>query len=274
LHLFDPATTKWKNYTENDGLSSNTVHVIKQSPQGKVVVGTDWGASVFDSNEWRSDLALAFSTPAGTLVRAVGFDQDGNHWYGAAKAKWFAAFGVYVYSAEGKYLRNYTGREWEGVGHYDNRDIQAIERDNIGRMWVGLRPGLVAGEGGLTVLNPTLGPQRMGPIKGDAESWWRSFFGQRAPLLTRESTSGGLPGNDIRDIALDHLGNLWIATNGGLVEPSLGPGAVPAKWTRHNAKKKDSVLCDDIRSVAFDDATTTIWIGTSCGLTRLMLNVH
>lgn len=71
---------------------------------------------------------------------------------------------------------------------------------------------------------------------------------------------GGL-GQEIRDLALDAQGRLWVATHIGLGMWSAG------RWTTFNAGYSP-LPHDDVRAVAVAPDGQTIWIGTADGLAR------
>jgi ligand-binding sensor domain-containing protein len=66
----------------------------------------------------------------------------------------------------------------------------------------------------------------------------------------------GLPGNDVRDLALDPAGNLWVATERG-----LGKRAANGEWTMYNRQTTGGRLTsDDVTTVAVAGGGV-IWVG-------------
>ena len=72
---------------------------------------------------------------------------------------------------------------------------------------------------------------------------------------------GGL-GKEIRDLALDSQGRLWVATHIGL---GVWDGE---QWTTYNAATS-SLPHDDVRAGAVAPDGRTVWIGTAGGIARV-----
>ncbi len=74
----------------------------------------------------------------------------------------------------------------------------------------------------------------------------------------------GLPSDDINDIAQDLWGNLWIATQDGLVEYD----GLTFRTRHHEADDPDSIANNEIQTL-FVDSANRVWAGTRDGLSML-----
>ncbi len=120
--------------------------------------------------------------------------------------------------------------------------VREIAVDSGGRVWV-------ATNNGLNVISGTYSRASREFQIDD----WRVY-----------TTEDGLPSSEIKAIAEDPDGNMWVGTEGGLAQIAPHGGVAFAFTTRN------SCLVDNrINSLLFDDANGELWIGTLDGLSRL-----
>ena len=72
--------------------------------------------------------------------------------------------------------------------------------------------------------------------------------------------------NFITDIFEDHLGNLWIATNGGGLN-KFDKNRSAFYSYKKNINNSSSIISNDVSSI-FQDNTGVMWVGTSVGLSK------
>ena len=117
-------------------------------------------------------------------------------------------------------------------------NVLAVMQDSDGMMWFGTENGL------------------------------NRYDGYEFSYFKRERGNSSALGNDfIFDIAEDHLGNLWLATNGGgLAKLNRRTGQV--KNFRNDPENDNSIASNVVRRLLIDDSGI-IWIGTrGAGLDR------
>ena len=158
-------------------------------------------------------------------VTSIAIDAQGNKWFGTsigAVAKFDdTKWAVYDYSNSSLPF---------------NCDINSIEIDNEGNKWFGTYDRSVwGGDGGL--------------VKFDNSNW----------TIYNKSNSG-LPNNTVTGIAIDKLGNKWIATHKGVAKFD------ETNWTVYNSV--NSELLDDYVSEIEIDALGNKWLLTGYAVVK------
>lgn len=188
-------------------------------------------------------------------------------------------------AAGGGFLIRYnyaTGQQTKFSGSkLPHGNVLSISRDATGAMWVGTsHGGLVKIDAGAatTISNNvtaaddvhalTENPSKFtgGVWAGSALSGARLFPATAEesfqPTVVINSTSG-LGSNDVRSLAADDDGRLWVGTkNAGLYRATWDGTAVS------NVSKVAAVDVDDIRTVAIDHEGDA-WVGTNAGVYRI-----
>lgn len=82
-HIGNETKENWTTWTTAEGLSGNRVNAIAEDNSGRIWVGTDGGASMFDGETWKS-LTVGDGL-AGANVLSVGIDTNGSVWFGTDK---------------------------------------------------------------------------------------------------------------------------------------------------------------------------------------------
>lgn len=88
-------------------------------------------------------------------------------------------------------------------------------------------------------------------------TFFESIYKYNGKSLLNLHNNEGLMGNNIRGIAEDRLGNIWFATNDGLLRYDGSEFTV--------LKRKDGLICDEVSSIIIDKSGL-IWVGTEDGL--------
>jgi diguanylate cyclase (GGDEF)-like protein len=164
-------------------------------------------------------------------VRTIVQDAQGFVWFGTED-------GLDRY--DGYELRHFSHRR-SVPGTLPNNWISALARDASGRLWVG------SDGGGLVWLD-------------DSTGMFRSEDPQNhQPLFD--------PMGKVRALHVDHSGRLWIATrNAGM--RGIDMLRHTSTVYRHDAAKDESLSDDSVYAMA-EDASGSLWVGTSSGLDRL-----
>jgi ligand-binding sensor domain-containing protein len=75
--------TRWRTFTQADGLGGNYIHALGVDRDGMLWAGTDGGASWYHNGRWRT-----YTTRDGLLdnnVFSLAFDEQGVRWFGTWK---------------------------------------------------------------------------------------------------------------------------------------------------------------------------------------------
>jgi ligand-binding sensor domain-containing protein/signal transduction histidine kinase len=292
---------KLKTYSESDGLVSDVVSHLCEDRDGNLWIATGKGLNRLRRNGVMDSFAIPNGLPDDS-VRGICQDKGGRIWIGSNNGllwfNWFWGTDFYAYNTKyglsdsfvSAICEDHDGNLWVGTysglnrfrdgrfyNQFDNEGlpfdkVTALFVDRESDLWVGSQEGLI----------------RLTP---------KHFF-----TYTRRE---GLTHNNIMSVLQDHTGNVWVATwggglnvlpagnnsgfisaNGSTNEFSQGlmlslceghDGSVWAgadfdggleRWkdgkiTRYTAQ--DGLINAGLR-VMHEDATGSLWIGTSRGL--------
>ena len=234
------------------GLSHGTVLSLCVDREGDLWVGTDGGGL----NRVRHKYFRVQEGSQGMTIQSVSSDADGGLWY--------ANFGGKLNHWKPGFLKQYGVAE--GLLDPNVRTVLS-EGSNV---WVGTTFGGLFSLNGDTFrqalgqpggVNPSISAlyrDRSGKIWAGTQAGLANWDGQAWKIFT---TRDGLSENDVRAIAEDANGNLFIGTaGGGLTRLQNGHFAQvrPAKGLSSN---------QGILALYIDD-TGVLWAGTSGGLAR------
>ncbi len=225
---------------------------IYQDPQGSLWIGTRDGLLRFNRGAFD-----ALTTPEARaklgLVLSMFADREGNLWLGT-EANGLAR------------LRSVAVRMLTAEEGLSETSTRCVFRDHRGDVWIGAYLGFTRlSQGKLTAFTQTsgapiptvtsIGEDRQGKI-------WIATGGKLGVLENEKLTP--VPGwtnvFDIKVIACDHHGDMWIGTDGeGLFR--FSDGNITAFRTR------DGLANNQIRAVLSDRAGA-LWVGTTAGLSR------
>lgn len=203
-----------------------------QDDRGYVWMGTSDGLNRFDGYDFIVFRSVKGDSTALTssTITALYQDTEGILWVGTT-------FGLNRFNPET--FENESYYHWfEDDQSISSNSITCIGQDAEGNIWVGTDNGL-------------------------------NRLGQNGKFIRYELTEGdasSLPGKEVRDILLDDLGALWIATEGGLATyNSLSDSfrRFRYKFDNNNSLSSNNILCLE------KGEQSTIWIGTRQGLNEL-----
>ena len=168
----------------------------------------------------------------------------------------------------------YSGKYIYRFGSELNGDITAIAQADSGRVWYGTSDkGIIGYDGQLSSLKVSALE-----ITSDGSLWVGSKRNGLTRIkngvstiysLAKDSTRTTLIDDHINDLCTDKIGNLWIATNGGLqvYNPKMNSFS---SYTRENGKlNTNNITC---LSYNKDGKTNDLFIGTAEGLVVLNLS--
>ncbi len=237
LSRFDGRT--WTNFSKADGMDlADGIRCIAVDNRNRIWVGT-WGGgiNVLEQNDDSVRISLINSSDgrlagveAGAsyvVVTGLHLDSEGNMWILNREAANKRVLAVSSPENEWQYFSTLEGIPTDLV--------TALEIDLSGRKWIG------TDNSGLSVLDDNNTPFD----KSDDD-----FSG-------RLNTNDGLESNNVRAIAADMDGLVWIGTPEGL-----------DYWYEGEVKPRYEVINDDINCIMVD-VRNNKWIGTSGGLSKL-----
>lgn len=195
----------WSSYnTSNSSILSNTVTTLETDDFGSVLVGTSNGLSIRAQNgQWTS-----YQDPPRTLyINTIKVTSAGERWFGTEGQGFYVDVGSGFFQVYSPSFVN----------------VNAIEEDGAGNIWIGTDNGL---------------------LKWDGAGY--SLF----------TTSNGLPANEVKALFFDSKLRLWIGTTGGNTVSWIDAGNTLHQVTLFNGPY--GVYPRDI----FEDRKGDIWFAT------------
>ena len=269
--------------TPDTRLASNTVQAIFVLPRGRVMIGTDQGLSTFcplKPPSW--EFRVGWNTPRSSTqaIYLVG----ATHFFGhpdGTRAMYQTSLNRLFTTADGlgandtraivgdaSISRAWVGTFGGGIGVFSvantatrlrstlttansglpNNYVTSLARETSGVLWIGYAPDPAGGRAG--------GVSRYDETAPEA-SRWQHF----------SATSGNLPSEDVRALAVDRDGDLWVGTAAGLARRAAPTGA----WTRYTVETTGGGLGSNVISAIAVAPDGTRWFSTrGGGLTRLV----
>lgn len=285
----------FKHYSTGDGLLLGAVTAIHQDSQGYIWFGTLNGASRFDGESFTSlTIANGLSDNA---VRAIYEDRSGSLWFGTERG---------LNRKQGDKITHYTTKE----GLINDR-INMMLQDKSGALWIATPGGLSKFEGE-KFINYTssagLPPADISVVLQD-QSGHLLAIGRTGGIsqltgATFKHWEPALrwPNAAVLDAREDAEGNLWVATQEGLLKISEGKATTYTNSSGLGSNRVNCILID-VKGVAWagtdggglskmagrrfitftarnglannrihaimQDAEGNLWVGTDAGATRL-----
>lgn len=168
-------------------------------------------------------------------------------------------------------LIGYDGLKYEPFFASDtltNNVVSAIYEDVNQRLWVGYKDGAIFYLDRTQRLRPWLPEEGWPKVpitsfgEDDKNGFWFSTYGEgvyfyRNQRMYNFDTDDGLLGNDCYMMAKCHIGEFWVATDGGISVCSIEED----KKVIENFTREDG-LPDDIVRFLLPDTQGNVWIGT------------
>ncbi|MEM9823801.1 MAG: two-component regulator propeller domain-containing protein, partial [Bacteroidota bacterium] len=164
-------------YTEENGLTSNTIQAICEDVNGQIWLATiDAGIVIFDGREW---LRFRYSDllEDGLGINQLFRDRQGRIWVGMANQ------GVFIWDGVDQEYRFIRERDQEGL---ESDNIKSIIQDSWGDYWLGTSGGALS-----------------------------KYFSSDLQF-TNYTEQDGLADREIYALTRDSLQQIWLATSRGI----------------------------------------------------------
>lgn len=209
----------FKNFTRADGLISNDVTYVTEDKKGHIWIATAHGASVFNGKKFINYNSGSGLTNA--IVYCIYADDQNNIWFATEKN------GVKIF-ADDKF------RSIEGL---PAGEVYTISPGKQGSLWLGYANGIANYNKG-KISFPVTGAPHQPFFSSLTDSKGNVWFGSMAGDLIQVKPTGAiekiqlpvaLKNDFIGGITEDQHGNLWLATDHGLLKYTP---AVPSSLLR------------------------------------------
>ncbi len=293
LNLFDPATGKARRFRHDPRdpttLSDDEIAHVFVDSRGTLWIGTyDEGVDRFDAEtesfrHFQHDIRDLTSL-SNDRVEVIFEDRTGVLWFGTVGG------GVDRIDLKPRKFVNYWHdplAPWT-LPHPTVRSIANAEADSL---WVGTDGGGLSllDEDGRVVrtFNPELGPDgRRGErvwaiLPAGPDSVWIGTYGTGLALMHRRGgrtrfrhfaaqpgVDGALQDPDVKALARDRQGTLWVGTTNGLFRVDRDGSDVTFERFSHDATDPNTLAGDYINALEVDRGGF-LWVGTLHGLDRL-----
>lgn len=243
-------------FTESNGLNSNTVHHILEDKEGKIWIATSSGICVYDGKTFSK---IQIPAPKNQPINTYNNRKDVFNIIQDKSGKlWFATIdGVFVYY--GNSFTHFTVNEGASGFLSSNNNVEYILEDKAGIIWFGGRgnEGVFRYDGStITNLKPD-GDNWAWPVLQDKNGniWfsnWNGAYRYDGELFKSFTKKDGLIGDMVARIIEDKKGNLWFGGDG---------------LSRYNEKSFTKFTSEDGLSntsiwTILEDNSGILWIGT------------
>ena len=243
-------------FTESNGLISNTVHHILEDKEGKIWIATSSGICVYDGKTFsKIQIPVPKNQPINTYnnrkdVFNIIQDKSGKLWFATID-------GVFVYY--GNSFTHFTVNEGTSGFLSSNNNVEYILEDKAGIIWFGGRgnEGIFRYDGTtITNLKPD-GDNWAWPVLQDKRGnvWfsnWNGAYRYDGKSFTSFTKKDGLSGDMVARIIEDKKGNLWFGGDG----LSRYDGKYFTRFTT-----KDGLINNSVFSI-LEGRNGNIWVGT------------
>jgi ligand-binding sensor domain-containing protein/serine phosphatase RsbU (regulator of sigma subunit) len=269
----------FQTWTTNEGLLNNTIIRLFEDSQGVLWIGTETGLSRYDGRRFTH-----FTKKDGLSgpVYAIVEDKDGVLWVGTGA--WDIEGGLYRYSPT-------ETPPFTRVNKEEIYEVSALHVDVAGNLWIAGWWGtdLFRYDGRTFTRFSTqdgLPSVRIMSISKDAQG--RLWFGTAQGVSIYDGTKFINPPELsqalVHELVTDRHGNVWLATESGVVKLKLKAEIPPAPFSKGgvkssllegaliNALTTANGLSHNLVMSVIEDKNGRLWFGAVEGLTRHIPN--
>lgn len=257
--------------------TSTNIFCLHTDADGVLWAGT-YGGLLRYSIEKDAFVKMPIKGYKGGEVTYIYSDQKKNLWVGSAK-------GLYLISADRDSTKTQFFFHSDESPSISNNYIKCIYEDHTGAIWIGTNGGLTQMQyrgsnwqyqqfKHIPTDDNSLSANYITTIIEDAQQglWFGTLnnglnkysysTGKFIRLLHSTSDSRSIVNNNIRQIALDQNGHLWVGTQEGL--SIINPLNMSIVSVQQNPTNKNGLNQNSIYSI-YQDAQKSMWVGTYFG---------
>ena len=249
---------EFKNFTKADGLIHNDVTYLAEDKTGNIWIGTASGASCFNGNSFQNyDIQSGLTD---RVVFSIQADPENKIWF----------------ATQDRGIRIYDGSNFDSLticNGLPSNEVYALTQDHKGNYWFGLAYGIAKYEDGrITGYKDSNHIEDKAffsiLLDGHGNIWFGSTSGtvvkiNDADSIQRVQLPALLENDFIGGITQDKKGNLWFATDHGLLKYDGQEFKVFNEEKGLSANITQTVMCD------YEE---NIWCGTLGGGANLLTN--
>ena len=234
----------------NDGMPNSRIQTIRQDKDGNIWIGTNKGAAVYDGLNWK-----IVTTADGIIsnnIQAITTDSRGSMWIGTDAGVSFQGSSGWINLTRANGLASnhvssilsssnggiwigtsdnglsFSDRSWQPVStNEQNNHVNAMFSDQNGIIWIGTQNGIFrVNDGDVVQVKRKVGEVR--DIAQDAygDLWLATNSGlERFNGFSWENFSFKSGTNEVQSICFDRSNDLWIST--GVLPPDDPIGFLP-----------------------------------------------
>jgi ligand-binding sensor domain-containing protein/AraC-like DNA-binding protein len=247
------------------GLTSESVYVVIQTPDGYLWLGAGEGIYRFDGLTFEQVYFEGPGHKADPDITALAIDKQGGLWIGSKGL-------IHYKNGELKYFSKEDG--------FSDYEIKCLATDSYGSLWIGTNYNSLFRykDGTFTAFDKSSGLESVeiySIMEDSSGNLWVAnsdsglFLGHSGKFVKHEIK--GLKGEySVYAVYEDRRGMLWVGTNVGLVGIA-NPGAVEED-TVYRFSPADGLSDNNIWTI-LEDNHGSLWVGTQNGLNRLKRNL-
>lgn len=252
---------KFNHFSIDDGLSQNTINIIKEDNEGFLWIGTDDGLNKYDGLEYKIYQYSVHNknSLSNNQITALEQDSEGNMWVGTI-------FGLNKINLTTNIITRFQTDTLIA-----NSRINSIKQLNATKIWIATDNGLrIYDLAKKTFSNPIAPNQAANESVTDfvIDKNKNIWFTTRTELfyynsITKKISSQLKSGQQIffNKLIIDYKNNIWIGSSNGLQHYSP-----TTKKLKIYTKDQHNGISNNAISTIFEDKKHTIWVGTRSGL--------
>jgi signal transduction histidine kinase/ligand-binding sensor domain-containing protein len=251
-------------FTIDQGLSQGTAVTMLQDKRGFLWFGTQDGLNRYDGYVFKSykNSPLDRFSLSNSHILALTQDHGGNLWVATNGG------GLNVYNAK---LDRFTAFQITPANATAPRSrppsniITALATASGNKLWVGTDRGLCTFEPPQSLTQSL----SQSPTQSSRSTDTNATFHH----ITKQSTNGGLPDDNITALLVDKTGTLWVGTVNGLAS---WDGTAWRNWHTQNSQstqinnKSTPTLPSKNITALYESPSGAIWVGTNAGLVKMV----
>jgi ligand-binding sensor domain-containing protein/serine phosphatase RsbU (regulator of sigma subunit) len=254
------------SYSANDGLPSDYINCLFEDSKKNMWLGIKgYGVTKLRNNEfttYKLNVKDLEHSLVDNEIQAIGEDDKGNLYFGS-----IAGLSVY----DGKNFRNY----YEDNG-LPNKNVYAITKDHLGRMWIGTNNGLCYFKEEEIVEVPEI--KALGAAQGTVpvfcifedrgRNLWIStedgVIKYNRKTAVKYGKANGFTDKRVLSIAQDKNGFMWFGTSEGVFSYNFS--------SFERIDQNNGLAANKVYLIATDN-NNNLWVGTTKGIDRIDLGI-